>query len=272
MYQTRNFSLYNTSWNAPYTFSGKDKDVETGYGYLSTRYYDSGLSVWLSVDPLSDKYPTLSPYTYCANNPIMLVDPDGRQIIEGALIVSFFKQYTKLAISTRKMQLAILNYMVPTFFNSCKKIERKMAKINGEIEEFDKAIQEVEQLETSKVLYSISYGGEAKGKTYYEDGVVKMQIKDVGDIASIAHELKHGYQFDTKTISFQSDGIRPGSLTDFYDEREAYDRDYLYGGEKMFDSDIEQRYGLPNKRRILGYGQFSKSNLEENGELFNKFD
>ncbi|MDX9890953.1 MAG: RHS repeat-associated core domain-containing protein [Bacteroidales bacterium] len=67
-----------TSWNAPYTFSGKEKDSETGYGYFGARYYDSGLSIWLSVDPMSDKYPSMSPYNYCANNPVMLVDPDGR--------------------------------------------------------------------------------------------------------------------------------------------------------------------------------------------------
>ena len=69
-----------TSWNAPYTFSGKEKDVETGYGYFGARYYDSGLSIWLSVDPMSDKYPSLSPYNYCANNPVILVDPDGREV------------------------------------------------------------------------------------------------------------------------------------------------------------------------------------------------
>lgn len=72
----------STSWNAPYTFTGKIKDAETGYNYFGARYYDSGLSVWLSVDPLSDKYPSMSPYTYCANNPIMMVDPDGRLIID----------------------------------------------------------------------------------------------------------------------------------------------------------------------------------------------
>jgi len=82
---TRNYSQRNSSWNAPYTFSGKEKDVETGYGYFGARYYDSGLSVWLSVDPLSDKYPSMSPYNYCANNPVMLVDPDGRFILIGSL-------------------------------------------------------------------------------------------------------------------------------------------------------------------------------------------
>ncbi len=67
----------NASWNAPYTFSGKEKDVETGYSYFGARYYDSGLSIWLSVDPMSDKRCWLSPYNYCQNNPIILIDPDG---------------------------------------------------------------------------------------------------------------------------------------------------------------------------------------------------
>lgn len=91
MYQTRNTYRRNSSWNAPYTFSGKEKDVETGYGYFGARYYDSGLSIWLSVDPMSDKYPSLSPYNYCANNPIILVDPDGRAIELNGLIENINK-------------------------------------------------------------------------------------------------------------------------------------------------------------------------------------
>jgi RHS repeat-associated protein len=70
----------NSSWNAPYTFSGKEKDMETGYSYFGARYYDSGLSIWLSVDPMSDKYPTMSPYNYCANNPVMIKDPNGMDL------------------------------------------------------------------------------------------------------------------------------------------------------------------------------------------------
>ena len=43
------------------------------------RHYHPTLSIWLSVDPMADKYPGVSPYTYCVNNPVRLVDPDGRE-------------------------------------------------------------------------------------------------------------------------------------------------------------------------------------------------
>jgi RHS repeat-associated protein len=60
-------------------FSDKEKDEETGYHYFGARYYDSDLSIWLSVDPLAGKHPNMSPYAYCANNPIRYIDPDGRE-------------------------------------------------------------------------------------------------------------------------------------------------------------------------------------------------
>ena len=63
------------------TFTGKERDEETGYGYFGARYMDHELmTMWLSVDPLADKYPSISPYAYCAWNPIKLVDPDGQEI------------------------------------------------------------------------------------------------------------------------------------------------------------------------------------------------
>jgi len=63
--------------NWTYTFSAKEKDDETGLSYFGSRYYSSDLSVWLSVDPMAAKYPSTSPYAYCRNNPIRLVDPNG---------------------------------------------------------------------------------------------------------------------------------------------------------------------------------------------------
>ena len=71
-------SFFILNWT--YTFSAKERDSETGLSYFGSRYYSSDLSIWLSVDPMSDKYPSLSPYVYCADNPVKLVDPNGEEV------------------------------------------------------------------------------------------------------------------------------------------------------------------------------------------------
>lgn len=47
------------------------------YDY-GARYYNPKFSIWLSTDPLAEKYPNFNPYNYTMQNPINLVDPDGR--------------------------------------------------------------------------------------------------------------------------------------------------------------------------------------------------
>ena len=63
--------------------NGKEKDWESGFHYYGARYYWSEtLTGWLSVDPMIDKYSALSPYNYCAWNPVKLVDPDGNEALD----------------------------------------------------------------------------------------------------------------------------------------------------------------------------------------------
>ena len=72
-----------------YTLAGNDKylstmhqrDNETGLDYRGARFYDSEVGRFLSLDPLAVKYPAWSPYNYVLGNPIMFVDPDGRDVI-----------------------------------------------------------------------------------------------------------------------------------------------------------------------------------------------
>ncbi len=71
-YQYLHFCSFSSS------FTGKEKDPETGYSYFGARYLDHELmSAWLSVDPMADKYPSISPYAYCAWNPVKMIDPEG---------------------------------------------------------------------------------------------------------------------------------------------------------------------------------------------------
>ena len=72
-----------STYDERFTFTAKERDQETGFSYFGARYYDPDLSaLWLSVDPMADKYPGISPYAYCAWNPVKLVDPDGMEAVD----------------------------------------------------------------------------------------------------------------------------------------------------------------------------------------------
>ena len=69
---------HKNSNNSPYKFNSKELDDESGLYYYGARYYDPRISIWASIDPLAEKFLNQSPYNYCFNNPVRLVDPDGR--------------------------------------------------------------------------------------------------------------------------------------------------------------------------------------------------
>ena len=71
---------YSGDYTNSYKFNGKELDEETGFYYYGARYYNPKFSIWLSVDPLAEKFPSWSPYNYTMNNPINLIDPDGRAV------------------------------------------------------------------------------------------------------------------------------------------------------------------------------------------------
>ncbi|MEM1125878.1 MAG: RHS repeat-associated core domain-containing protein [Bacteroidota bacterium] len=59
-------------------YTGHELDEETKLLYAGARYLDPTIGRWLAVDPLADQFPAFSSYNYTLNNPIRLVDPDGR--------------------------------------------------------------------------------------------------------------------------------------------------------------------------------------------------
>ncbi|WP_280647428.1 MULTISPECIES: RHS repeat-associated core domain-containing protein [unclassified Dysgonomonas] len=88
----------NNTWNTPYLFNAKELDEETGLYYYGARYYDPRTSIWLSVDALATYNPfeqenfiegqhnggiynsfNHGVYTYCYQNPVKLIDPNGKQ-------------------------------------------------------------------------------------------------------------------------------------------------------------------------------------------------
>ena len=116
-----------------YKFNGKELDEETGFYYYGARYYDPRISIWLSVDPLAEKHPDYTPYAYCANNPIIYVDPDGRdwgisKVVDaktGAITYNVTLKIASINSSTSKVDMekfnASLKSQVETSFSGSYK-------------------------------------------------------------------------------------------------------------------------------------------------------
>ncbi len=67
----------------PYNYCSKELDRMHGLDLYDSeaRWYDSLLGRTSTMDPLAEKYYSLSPYLWCAGNPVKYVDPDGRWIL-----------------------------------------------------------------------------------------------------------------------------------------------------------------------------------------------
>ena len=174
-----------------FTFTGKEKDEETGYGYFGARYMDHELMTsWLSVDPMADKYPSISPYAYCAWNPVKLVDPDGMEWDPASV--------DRIAE-----------------FRATTEQKKKDALTESEKNEFQKVLDELDALGRSNQVYHLEIGGTENSKrpggTSYNLAKKWVSLNYDGTDKCLAHELKHAYQFEKGELSFSS---KTGSLAD----------------------------------------------------------
>jgi RHS repeat-associated protein len=67
----------------PFKYNGKELDMMHGlntYDY-GARQYNPVTLRWDRIDPLCEKYYSISPYVYCANNPVNRIDPNGKVVI-----------------------------------------------------------------------------------------------------------------------------------------------------------------------------------------------
>jgi len=71
-----------------------------GNVYYGARYYDPKISVWLSVDRYASKYPSLTPYSFSGNNPLMVIDINGDYLV-GANTLSAKRMLTNINNSFR---------------------------------------------------------------------------------------------------------------------------------------------------------------------------
>ncbi|MDP2359972.1 MAG: RHS repeat-associated core domain-containing protein, partial [bacterium] len=90
----RELALSVEAKTTPEGYTGKPLDLTFGLQAMNygARFYDPRLGRWWQRDPLAEEYASISPYLAMNNNPVSLVDPDGRstQVLEDGTVVNVF--------------------------------------------------------------------------------------------------------------------------------------------------------------------------------------
>jgi uncharacterized protein RhaS with RHS repeats len=153
------------------------------YDY-GARNYDPALGRWMNIDPKADKYFNISPYTYVADNPLLYIDPNGKEII----------------VANKADQGAVLKMInskaLGTFaFN--KSGQLYLAKSGGDATKYSSYYQK--QLvsainDKEKINVSI-------GQTYQSNGVTKDVDKDAGGGVTMNTTYTSGKKEANVTVS-----------------------------------------------------------------------
>ena len=87
--ESNDYYPFGSRWNVAaglkddtnrFRYNSKEEQFRFGTPYVDygARQYDPILGRWFAQDPLSEKYYGISPYAFCAGNPVKYLDPDGR--------------------------------------------------------------------------------------------------------------------------------------------------------------------------------------------------
>jgi len=214
-----------------YGFNGKEKDDEIkGEGNsidFGARMYDSRLGRWLRPDPLDKKYPYESSFSAFGNNPILYVDPDGRDIIIYLANGTFFKYEPGMSVPTdafAKKVVESLNKIhstsegaevISTLVSSSNKFNITEAKFLispystnktqfslGKHKEYDATFKKhIKNKEFSKADKLVNDISELSIGIYNGNYVLAWDINNFDGVKmnftlALGHELFHGYQFE----------------------------------------------------------------------------
>ena len=116
-------------------YNGKEFDKMHGlntYDY-GARQYNPVTARWDRVDPLCEKYYSISPYAYCGNNPIMLVDPDG---LFPTGIITIHNERTSLATCPSITGVTLTTETQLTYYTFTKSATHLLSLVSGVSEEY----------------------------------------------------------------------------------------------------------------------------------------
>lgn len=260
-----------------YLTTQHQRDTETGFDYRGARFYDSDVARFLSVDPLATKYPNTSSYVYVGDNPIVFIDPDGREI--------------KAAKSLKGMKLRVFNSLLKSNEQYKKLLKRydnnRLDYVVGTNEQKgtpDYAQTKPEEFETarspSRKIYAL-YKGEVSTNFVKENTT---NLTEIGIAATLIHEAVHAnilaeYKFEDVSSSDHHKPFSEKLFNATYNGISEYNKDNnlnysdkelkLLSSNWLWGTDaVDKAFGLDKKSK--SYDDDLDKLKKDAKELYNK--
>ena len=258
----------NTATVTDHLFTGKEQQSKLGVSEL----YDSKARFmgtdgrFLSIDPLAEKYYHLSPYAYCAADPVNLVDPDGRKWKTdedknkaNKIKKDSEKKLNKIQQDINKAQTKLNKKP------SSKKRQSKLNMLKQQEKQIMSFIDGIDKLTTSSNTYTfirLSHSNTNNPNLYYRSQDIEykrtgfLRKNDFGEIeinyidnsSNIYHETQHAIQHELGKLKiFKDQYVNTSRETKLRNEVEAYQIEYIFNS---------------NFNPALGINSFGDINIE----------
>jgi RHS repeat-associated protein len=215
-------------------FSGKEHDEESELDYFGARYYDKTQYRFISIDPIInpkgflENPQSMNLYSFCINNPVSYMDPDGRGVIpvtlpgtEGKSLFTWLD--ARFAVSVNNFINFCANVGIDIEITSAYRTMAQQAKINPDVK------------------YSLHSAGWAIDINWNK--LDDMQTIIVGLAAAIYNLEWGGYWPDPDNVHFYGTPSqdRVALIEAAAMSIAAYD---MYGTAGLSDNDLYMLYGV----------------------------
>ena len=185
-----------------------------GFYDFGSRFYDPTLGRWFNVDP---KLEFVSPYGYCANNPVLYIDPNGEDIV-----LTISKEVT-VTVATRLIDLKIT---VPDW-TGARKLFTKSITLQGD-EILLAALDIVGIVDPTGIADALS------ASLYAQQGdLVNAMVSGVGLIpylGDFAKMFRMKNHFKILSMAVESGSAARGTGKAFYKSSDVGKELYNFGG------------------------------------------